>query len=915
MWFYNGTMQTTILQTKLYRPVRLPDQIARPQLVARLQEGAQHKLTVIAAPAGFGKTSLVVEWLHQQPQPVAWLALDADDNEPARLLHHVIAGIDRLYPGVGAEARALLQLPQPPALATVLATLINELVSATPAIAPFVLVLDDYHLLTTPAIHEGVSYLLDHLPPQLHLILTSRSEPPLPLARLRARNQLCEIGATDLRFQDAEISAFFTTRAGISLRDADVAILAERTEGWAAALQFVLLSVQHIVEPEQLQQVIRNLSGRDRRIVDYLLTEVLAQLSAEQQHFLLHTAILARMEGELCAVVTGQSNTQAMLEAFERANLFLIALDNERRWYRYHHLFAELLRHRLVQQSGKATLSALHQRASQWFAQQGLIDEAIDHALSAEDFTRVAQLIEPVATQLLWGRGAVTRLWRWLEAIPLVTLQQFPRLLLTAVWSHLSTVRLEDAYFYLNALLALPVVDASTQAQVYTIQATISEARGEKATAHQLAHRALALLPADDAEARAVVLFSAYIVLTRDDVLTSLHPWLNEALVAAKSCGNYYIVGFVMRFLAWIAIARGELHHAFALGQETLQLAEAQRDQALLAKAFAHYVLAEIYDEWGERRAAAEHYAQGLKIGEQCQVSDIIMPGYMYYSRQLAQQGNRQALTTILDKLWVLIKKVNMPRVTADFARSTALLSLELGDLNAVAAWITTQGLTPTTMAPDLDRDSDCAILVRYRLTQHAITQDPATLAGVSDLIATVQQKAVATANHHSAIYFGTLQALTCQALGELERALHHLQTALTLAQPGGYSKSFTDFGAPMQALLQMAHQQGILPDYTQKLLTAFANQPSPNIPPAQEQFSSASQSQQAPIPNLIEPLTDRESEILHLVAAGLKNSDIAEQLIITIGTVKRHIANIYGKLGVTHRAAAIARAHELHLL
>ena len=578
----------TILTTKLHIPPTSGSLIPRSQLLARLDEALDYssRLTLITAPAGFGKTTLLTTWLatrldkrrDNDAEHVAWVSLGESENDPAQFLAYVVTALDAGFSGLGQEVLPLLHAPQPPQLDTLFTALINQ-IDDTPTPTRTLLVLDDYHVIHNPVIHDGLSFLLDHLPPALHVILTSRTEPALPLARYRARNQIIELHNNDLRFTVDEISDFFRKRAGVQLGENDALLLAERTEGWAAALQFATLSLQGVSRKLTIEQLIKSLSGRNRQIVDYLLAEVLEQQPPAVQQFLLRTSILARFNADLCSYVIGEANAQSVLDMLERTNLFTIALDDERRWYRYHHLFAELLRDRLSQQVAPEAVEALHITASRWFEGKGFIDEAIDHALTVQDEDRVATLLQVQLQDLLWGQGMISRLWHRLDQLSDQTLLAHPQLVVAGCYSHILGLNVDQLTRYLSILEQIADLPPELYAQFLVIRATVLEAQGEVAEGERLAREALAMLPDCAPETKALVLFFAHILLERNQPWTTVRPWMVEALDAAKRCNNNYIVGYVMTFLVWIALARGERHHAIELCYEALELAKSKGDK------------------------------------------------------------------------------------------------------------------------------------------------------------------------------------------------------------------------------------------------------------------------------------------------------------------------------------------------
>ncbi|MBV7334575.1 LuxR C-terminal-related transcriptional regulator [Chloroflexi bacterium TSY] len=912
-----------ILTTKLHIPSASGTLVTRNQLFARLDEALNHghRLTLVAAPAGFGKTTLITAWLDIQQdlmEHVAWISLGESDNDPIQFIAYVAAALDAACPGLSQEILPLLQVPQHPSMDAILTTLINYIDNSDAQSTVF-LVLDDYHVIENQAIHDAMSFLLDHLPPFLHLIITSRTEPALPLARYRARNQITEIRSNDLRFNADEIGGFFQARAGIHLEENEAFLLAERTEGWAAALQFAALSLQNAPHKQSVQQIINSLSGRNRQIVDYLLVEVMAQQPPDVQQFLLRTSILERFNADLCSFITGQSNAQSLLEDLERTNLFTIPLDDERLWYRYHHLFAELLRNRLARQAALEEIEVLHATASRWFEENGHIDEAIDHAFAVQDEDRVAMLIQSQLQHLLWGRGMISHLWRWLDQLSDQVLLSHPRLAIAGCHSHILAMNVDHLTRYLLILEQIADLPPDLQAQYLIIRATVIEAQGNRDEGHHLAKKALSMLPDDDPETKAVVLFSGHIILERYQPWTTVRPWMVEALEEAKACNNYYLVGYLMRMLVWVALARGEHYQAMELCCEALELAKSKGGQMLPAAGFAHFRLGDLYVEWDDVEKAMVQYETALDIGKKADLSELILNGYIALIFRLQRQKNETALARVRTAFNEHIRKVRGVggRIEQEMATLNAAIALNDGDLEAVGRWVDANDLTVETVEESIEPMSQTSLFVHYLLALSKQRHDPSSLDGVSELLEKLIEKSLTIDYVRSTLWYGLLQVRVQQQLGQIDAALNTLATLLTLAEPGGYVRLFVEADSQLEELLQMLQARGIHPAYIERLLDAFAAD-RVRLKGTRTEDSGVHKAEM-PIhlanDQLIEPLTERELEVLQLVVDGLKNEEIAEQLIITIGTVKRHLSNIYGKLGVNRRTQAVRRAKELNLL
>ncbi|MEM7128726.1 MAG: LuxR C-terminal-related transcriptional regulator [Chloroflexota bacterium] len=914
-----------LLTTKLHVPNPTGNILPRNHLFERLDRAVDngHRLTVVTAPAGFGKTTLVTAWLglhtpSTSHHEVAWVSLNDGDNDAAQFMAYVATALDKAFPNLAQEVLSLLQMPQLPTIETILTTLINYIDDSEHQ-RSILLVLDDFHLIEDQTIHDGLSFLLDHLPPNLHIIVTSRSEPPLPLSRLRVRNQVTEINSDDLRFNADEIGGFFQVRAGIELAQRDASLLAERTEGWAAALQFAALSLQNGADNRMIQKVIGSLNGRNRQIVDYLLAEVLEQQRPDLQQFLLRTSILERMTAELCTSLTGQSNAQAMLEALDRANLFTIPLDNERLWYRYHHLFAELLRNRLEQQAALEEVETLHLTASHWFEQNGYVDEAIDHALAVQDEVRTAALIEPQLQYLLWGHGVVSRLWRWLDQLSDETLLAHPRLAIAGCYSHVQSINVDEFERYLSILERTPDLPPGVYAQYLTAKALLTEAKGDVDAGKHLARQALDVLPDDDPETKAIVLFESHIVLERYQSWTTIRPWMVDALDAAKTSNNYYVVGYLMRFLGWIAMARGERHHALELAHEALELTKNQGGQMLPAAGFAHLNLGDIYREWDEIEKATEHYMTAIEIGKKAGLADVVIDGSTSYIFHLLRQNKYQDAEQENEAFNQYAHQLRRwgGRIEKEIARWDALVALYRDDLETFGRWAEETGLTIETAAEPIDPMQIAPHLVRYLLALSEQNNDLSLLRGVPELLEDLIKRSLAIDYISAAIWYGVLLIRTYQQQDQIEKAINTLTQTLERAEPGGFIRVFVEASPQMEALLQNVQTQGIHTAYVAQLLQAFESDRTnvaTNEGESVRQVSSVTTPYAITVNELIEPLTEREIEVVQLVVDGLKNAEIAEELTISIGTVKRHLSNIYGKLGVEHRTQAIKRIQELGL-
>jgi LuxR family maltose regulon positive regulatory protein len=938
-------MSVPILATKLYIPPVRPELVSRSRLIDQLNNGLNRKLTLISAPAGFGKTTLVSDWLRQLDIPIAWVSLDESDNDPVRFLTYFIAALQIIeapqeHTGdIGQGALSALQSSQPPPTETILTSLINDVAGIPDKL---LLILDDYHLIEAQSIHDALTFLLERLPPQMHLVIASRDDPHLPLARLRARGQLTELRAIDLRFTSAEAAEFLNQVMGLNLSAEDITALEIRTEGWIAGLQLAALALQGTISTQGQQDVthfIKSFTGSHHFILDYLLEEVLEQQPEEIQAFLLRTSILDRLCGRLCDAVASVEATsrstgtallssakplgpsasgQETLEYLQHANLFIIPLDEERRWYRYHHLFSDLLRQRL-RQIQPEQVSTLHLQASEWYEQNGFVDEAIEYALRAEDFERAACLIEELA-EIVWGRGEHTKLWSWLKALPAEQLSSRPRLCIFRAWVLFARGQQDAAELSLQAveqaLASDPTTDtvealpgdpdrladldkATLQGRVATIRAFIASFRGDGSEIIKYAHRALEYLPEQDSVWRssaAIVLGDAY-GFSGD--VAAAHQARLEALKASEATGNIYLILIASLKLAVALRQQGRLQRVIEVCQQQSELVTegGLSQSAIVGSLFA--VWGEALCEKNNLDEAIEYTEKGVehsKLG-----SDVGALGWSYLClvRVLFSGQDLAGAEDAIHKMEKIGRESSVPPwVTNQMAAWQVRIWLAQEKLEAASQWMKECGLSLDGELPFL-REPEYLALARIFIAQGRLTE-------TTQLLQRLIETAESGERTSRVIEMLALQALAFQAGGDPAQAMIPLEKALTLAEPGGFIRIFVDEGSPMARLLYEARERNILPDYTGRLLAAFSvaqtDQPAPP-------------KTHAPKSELVEPLSERELEVLQLVAEGLTNQEIATRLFLTLNTVKVHTRNIYGKLGVNNRTQAVARARDLGML
>ena len=922
--------QNSLLATKLYIPLPRSRFVSRPRLIQHLNAGIQEKLTCICAPAGFGKSSLLSEWCAWQGEQteqaplIAWVSLDSGDNDPARFCSYILAAIERVYPGVGGSARSLLMSRDPPAMQVILTTLINTLLTVSGKI---ILILDDYHLITNSSIHESLAFLLDHLPPQLHLVIASRAEPPLMLSRLRSRGQLTEVRTDDLRFTLAETVAFLHLATGLAYPEEAVTLLEERTEGWVAGLHLAALSLKGRTDSRAF---LAAFAGSHRYILDYLSEEVLSQQREAVQRFLLHTSVLERLSGPLCDAVTGQRQSQAILEQLEQVNLFIVPLDDERVWYRYHHLLSDVLR-RQLQHSQPELIADLHRRAAGWYEQQGLLSEAISHTLAASDFEWAARLMEQAATPMLM-RGEWNTFSQWLQSLPSQVLAHHPRLCIGIAWLYTSSsVHLEAVEPYLHmaeAYLAEKPEDLSLnqvqemRGEIDGIRAILIHRQGDLARAIPLFEQALENIPGTHVFQRALIclhlgasqVFSGKVVLAQSI--------LQEAVRLSQEAKSLYSLMHAFHRLNWVQRKQGQLRRAYATCQRGFQLINAFTGQEDSMHARVMYIgMGNILREWNELERAAQVLVKGIEGCEQIGESFHAAIGYQYLARVRLAQGVPDEAQALLEAE----KEVLQHRQTTIPFRYTiseyqVYIWLAQGKLERVIEWARAQREERESTSGYLETWNDL-VLVRVLLAQTRagkFREDEHPLDEALQLIEEICQTAGTDGRVIDVIEAMNLQALVLSEQGNLTGALVVLQRAVEQAEPQGYMRLFVDEGPPMAVLLRRLRANGIAPDYLTMVLEGFESvepDQGTDLPKQSWQTELNRASRSKTLPTLLEPLSSRELEVLELIAEGRSNEEIGRELYVSVGTVKTHLKHIYGKLEVHTRTQAVARARELHLL
>jgi len=898
-----------MIATKLYVPKLRRGLVARPRLLERLRRGAEARLTLVSAPAGFGKTTLLAEWLGETPgedRSVAWLSLDPSDNEPSSFWTYVVTALQTAVPGVGSGALELIaSSPLPTDL--VLTALLNELAAAPGEVW---LVLDDYHLVDSHDVHDGMTFLLEHLPPHVHVVLSTRADPDLPLARWRVRGELVEIRAADLRFTSDEAATYLSEATGLHLAVGDVEVLEERTEGWIAALQLAALSIQG---RDDVSSFIARFAGNDRYIVDYLAEEVLAHQAETVREFLMRTAVLDRLTGSLCDAVTGRDDGSHMLTTLQRANLFLVALDDQREWYRYHHLFADVLRARLLAEQPDL-VPLLHQRASRWYEAHDSAEEAVRHALAARDFDRAAYLMELAVPAIRRNRQEAILLG-WMKALPDAAVRRSP--VLSVFFGYMLMVsgdldafepRLDDAE---RALAAGPEGSAPPWAkteELRTLPATIAiyraslaQARGDLADTADHAWRAMALAgPSDHLSRGGAAGFLGLVSWAQGDVSSALETF-TQAVASLHAAGNLVDELSSTVVLADMWLAAGHPSTARRLYERALQMSETHEGSVLRATPDLHVGLSELDYEVGDLEAATQHLERAAALGEGTAMAEGRYRWFVAMSR--VAEGDAQEAITLLDKAEQLYRPGFFPEVHP-IAAMKARVWITHGNLSQAADWARERGVSATDDAEYLS-EFDHLTLVRLLIAGHRAHPNPAAIDQAVRLLARLHEAADTSGRAGSLVEIRMMRALAQDAQGHRPQALQSLAQAWDEApEPHGYVRLFLDEGAPMLELLRDAEDQGIARDHARRLLS-LVKSADPQAP----------DSVQRPPVSSPDSLSERELQVLRLLDTELSGPQIARELFVSHNTLRTHTKHIFTKLEVTTRRAAVARARERGLM
>lgn len=895
-------MAAALISTKMSVPRTGQALIARPRLGNLLAQAPHARLTLVSGPAGFGKTTLIAGWLdsaRQQGSPVAWVSLDASDDDPERFWRYVVTALDRASPGTIPDA---VELSEAATMSTerIVAALVNELATAT---ADVWLVLDDYHTVRSPAVHVGVASLLENVSPRTHVLIITRADPDLPLARWRVRRELVEVRAADLRFTLPETESFLNGVSGLDLSADDVEALGQRTEGWVAALQLAALSLQGRDQPSTF---ISRFAGNDRYIVDYLVDEVLAHLDSDVREFMLSTSILDRLTGSLCDAVTGRDHGRLMLANLERANLFLFPLDDQRAWYRYHHLFVDVLRARLHQERGEAA-SLLHLNASRWYEDNGDVEDAVRHALDAKDYTRATYLMELALPSMRRNRQDAL-LMRWLTALPdeavtrSATLSVFYGWMLMvtgdldAVEARLdnATRTLADAPADVRASWAQTDELRSLPATIAIYRASLAQARGQMDDTAAHAQHALDLAGPDDHLARgAATAFLGLGSWARGDVATAVRMFAN-AVDSLRAAGNLADSLSSTVILADMWLAAGRPGEARRIYTRALATAEAQGLSFAQTSALLHVGLSEVDLEAGDLRTARWHLDTALTLDDHVSLTANHFRWFLAMGRLTQAEGDWATAVELLERAQNLYR----PGFFVDVRPLPAVMArvwIATDQLHEAEGWAAERD-RPRAGAGDYLAEYDHLTYVRLLLAQHRADANPGGIEEAGRMLASMLTSARSDGRWGSVVEIHMLAALVQDAQGDRSTAVDSLAAAFTTTtEPGAYTRLFLDEGEPMLTLLRHAQRHDAADGHPARILAQH----------------------ERPVPHhaLIDPLSERETQVLRLLDSDLTGPEIARSLFVSHNTVRTHTRHIFAKLQVTTRRAAVARAGELRLL
>lgn len=876
-------MTTQLLQTKLYPPPARPNLVSRPRLIKRLDEGLYTtKLTLVSAPAGYGKTTLITSWLNSFPGSTRsiWLSLEKGDNDPARFLSYLVTAWSRVSDLQPETILELLSESQLPPFQNILNEVINTLARL---VGPAILVLDDYHIITNPLIHEILEYFLEHQPRQAHLVITTRSDPPVPLARLRARGQMTEIRASDLRFTEEEVRHFFNQSMQLVLKEEDVQSLEMRTEGWAVGLQLAALALKNIQDPHRFVETFR---GSHRYVLDYLAEEIIRQQRDDVRKFLVQTSILERFNAESCEVITGYPNSRDLLSELEQANLFLIPLDDDRIWYRYHHLFADFLRTEL----SKTETEELYKKAALWHEQIGLLSEAVQYAIASSDLEFIADIIDRgLRNDEVWSGGNLTLYADWLNALHPQAFQSRPALSLNA--SHilyllgrfdLADKQLDQTEQTLHALPASPEKDQMLALASF-YRGAIASVRGDSQQAIEKITFAQERLPKENHLQHARGFFSlglAYELSGQTELAIQNYLKSSEE---AQSARVLSLAIHALGAAAQVQISQGQLSWAEQACQQAIQIAGGKQLPPL---GLAEIIIGNIALERNNLATAEEFLKNGIALSRRGGLMDDVILGLSHLSRLYIYQGRVSNAFDTAREVNTIIQGFGVERMSMLAAAYIASLQHYTGQDGAAKQW----AVKYQAVRDDQSHGFMDLTLVRILLK----TGERANVPSILDALLT---KAQAQNRLRICMEIMILMALFHRAEKNIPAAVDWLSQALGLAVPEGFIRIFLDERESLLDLLPRARQTA--PELVDTILGIQ---------------QADSDSHPLPLDQLPDPLSKQELRVLGLIVAGKSNQEIADELVISVGTAKWHVHNILQKLGVSNRSQGIARARELGL-
>ncbi len=908
-------MAIPLLQTKLYTPHPRPSLVPRPRLLDKLDCVLERKLTLISAPAGFGKTTLLSEWIENQdlrrrqqeqtPPRIAWLSLDTNDNNPARFLFYFVHALQNLGVLSTDEFLPVFQDFQISSIKEIWEFLASQ-IAACPG--QILLIFDDYHVIESTTIHEGIAFMLEQMPPCMHLVITSRVDPPLPLSRLRVRDELVELRADDLRFSSEETTAFLDLWIGEKLSTADREELEARTEGWVAGLQLAALALQNLAEKkvgneESLSAFVQRLSGSSRFVMDYLVEEVLQRLPEDWRSFLLQTSFLEQLTAPLCDAVTQRHDSQSILDSLEKANLFLFPLDDQRVWYRYHHLFAELLRS-IMQAEQPARTSDLHYRASEWYESRNMVTEAIQHALKVPDVDEAARLMEKVALETV-RRGDVMTLQSWSALIPREQARHRPILCVCFAISFELSAKLEVAEEYLS------LIDPSTatpdiQSHIITANSMHAFYTGDYERAIQYHRLEVEQPTVEDTALKGVLALSsgaAYEMIGDDE---AAYQSLQEGKQLSHAIGNRTTELRIIKKLGDLQVRRGQLHTGALSYHQALRMGSIGEKGYLPVAAHAVAAIGQVLYEWNQLEEAERYLLKGIEASRKLENSFGVMSNLQCLARICWIRGDRESAKKLREETeQVMLEFPPLPSFAAQESLQQVRMYLRMGETMAAARWAQVHGQSWKS-GHAYQMELMAILWSRIRIAQEIGME-------AIEILEHALPPARESGRWGVVIELLLLQALALESEHQTTSAVASLEEALRLAEPEGYTRIFLDEGEPMARLLRNIYrskEKGTR-DYEARLLEGLLA-PEETIPPLAVHQASTGKRAESPI--LIEPLSERELEVLRMIIEGRSNQEIAEKLVITLGTVKAHVSNIYGKLDVRSRTQAIIKAGELGL-